>query len=134
MFQLVHPDLSREFAPLQSLDAFPGNLPVQLSSFVGRERELAAIAGVLGESRLVTLTGVGGVGKTRLAVQVAADVLPSFPDGAWLCELAVASDPDAMVQVIAAALAVQTRPGVSIEDSIRRVSARQAAPPRVGQL
>jgi predicted ATPase/class 3 adenylate cyclase len=119
LFQLVHPDLSREFAPLQSLDAFPGNLPVQLNSFVGRERELVAIAGALGESRLVTLTGVGGVGKTRLAVQVAADVLPSFPDGAWLCELAVASDPDAMVQVIAAVLAVQTRPGVSIEDSIR---------------
>jgi hypothetical protein len=70
VFQVTHPDLWREFPPLQSLDAFPGNLPVQLTSFVGREKELAGIAKGLDEWRMVTLTGTGGVGKTRLAIQV----------------------------------------------------------------
>src|SRR5262249_49493326 len=80
------------FPPLRSLDALPGNLPLQLTSFVGRADELAAVAGVLAESRLVTLTGVGGVGKTRLATQVAAGLLPQFADGAGLCELAAAAE------------------------------------------
>jgi class 3 adenylate cyclase len=69
------------FAPLRSLETFPGNLPLQLSSFVGREQELARVAKALEVSRLVTLTGVGGVGKTRLALQTAAEVLPRFPEG-----------------------------------------------------
>ncbi len=85
---------------------------------MGRDDELAAVAGTLADSRLVTLTGVGGVGKTRLAIQVAAEVVPDHPDGAWLCELAVASDPESMVQVIALALGVHDRPGVPVEDHI----------------
>ena len=88
-------DAVEVFPPLRSLDAFPGNLPVQLTSFVGRDDDVVAVAKALEESRLVTLTGVGGVGKTRLAVQVAADVLPRFADGVWLCELAATNDPDA---------------------------------------
>ena len=80
---------------LRTLDAFPGNLPLQVSSFVGRDDELVRVADALEGSRVVTLTGVGGVGKTRLALQVAAEVLPRFRDGAWLCELAAVRDPDA---------------------------------------
>ncbi len=118
VFQVTHPDLWREFPPLQSLDAFPGNLPVQLTSFVGREEELAGIANALDDWRMVTVTGTGGVGKTRLALQVAAEVLPRFRDGAWLCELAVALDHDAMGQVVAAALGVSQRPGRSLVESI----------------
>ena len=114
----MHPELLSEFPRLQSLDAFPCNLPAQISSFVGRDDDVAEVARALGEWRLLTLTGVGGVGKTRLAIQVAAEVLPGFPDGAWLCELAVASEPEAMLQVIATALGVQARPGVATGDRI----------------
>ena len=105
------PGLSDGFPPLRSLDAFPGNLPRQLTSFVGRDEELAGIAKALDEWRLVTLTGTGGVGKTRLAVQVAAEVLPRFRDGAWLCELAVASDGETMAQVVAARVGGVATPG-----------------------
>jgi predicted ATPase/transcriptional regulator with XRE-family HTH domain len=95
-----------------------GNLPVQLSSFVGRSGELAGLAAALGASPLVTVTGPGGVGKTRLALQVAADQLPSFGDGAWLCELAAAQDAETMAQAVAAALRVRPRPGLSTSGSV----------------
>src|SRR5262245_60124054 len=75
LLQLVHPDLPDAFPPLRSLDALPTNLPPQLTSFVGRERESAAVADLLAAHRLVTLTGSGGCGKTRLALQAAAEVL-----------------------------------------------------------
>src|SRR4029453_2906104 len=118
VFQLAHPDLPREFPAIRSLDALPGNLPAQLTSFVGREPELAGLSKALDEWRLVTLTGTGGVGKTRLAVQVAAEVLPRFRDGAWLCELAVAADDETMAQVVAAELGVSQRAGMSLAASI----------------
>jgi predicted ATPase/class 3 adenylate cyclase len=118
VFQVTHPDLPREFPRIRSLDALPANLPVQLTSFVGREEELAGLAKALDEWRLVTLTGTGGVGKSRLAVQVAADVLPRFRDGAWLCELAVADDDETMGQVVAAALGVSRRFGMSWAGSV----------------
>jgi predicted ATPase/class 3 adenylate cyclase len=118
LYQVTHPDLEREFPPLRSLYAFPGKLPVQLTSFVGREGEQAGIAQALDDWRIVTVTGTGGVGKTRLALQVAAQVLPRFRDGAWICELAVASDEDTMGQVVAAALGVSQRPGRSLVESI----------------
>jgi predicted ATPase/class 3 adenylate cyclase len=119
VFQVCAPGLETEFAPLCSLDAYPGNLPIQLTSFVGRETELAAIASTLEGSRLVTITGVGGVGKTRLALQAAADVLPRFADGAWVCELAAAGDPETMIQVVAATLGVSPRAGMSLAGSVR---------------
>src|SRR5262245_56223016 len=75
VFQLTAPGLTGEFPPLRSLDALPHNLPLQLTSFVGRERELGEVAALLGTARLVTLTGVGGTGKTRLALQAAADLV-----------------------------------------------------------
>jgi hypothetical protein len=81
VFQVDAPGLSSGFAPLRSLEAFPGNLPVQTSSFIGRSADVWATIRALGESRAVTLTGVGGVGKTRLAQQVAGEVLPEYLDG-----------------------------------------------------
>ena len=118
VFQLAVAGLVEQFPPLRSLDAFPGNLPVQVTTFVGRGEELSTLGEALDGARLVTLTGVGGVGKTRLAVQLAADVLPRFPDGAWLCELAAATDDDALVQVVATTLGVQPRQGTTLEGSI----------------
>ena len=118
IFQLTGPGLRSEFPPLRTLAAFAGNLPVQLSSFVGRAGELAGLAGAVAGSALVTVTGPGGVGKTRLAVQAAADQLPSFPDGAWLCELAAAGDEESMAQLVAAALRVRSRPGLSTAGSV----------------
>ena len=118
VFQVVHPELTRDFPRLQSMDAFPGNLPVQLTSFVGRDDDIEGVAKALTEARLVTLTGVGGVGKTRLALQVAGEVLPTFVDGAWLCELAATNDADLLAQVVVAALAVQSRPGRSLAESV----------------
>jgi predicted ATPase/class 3 adenylate cyclase len=118
VFQVCAPGLASEFAELRTLDSFPGNLPVQLTSFVGREQEIAALHDALDGSRLVTLTGVGGVGKTRLALQLAAEIVPAFEDGAWLCELAGADDPEAMIQLIAATLGVQPRQGTTLEGAI----------------
>ena len=122
------------FPPLRSLDAFPGNLPVQLTSFVGRDDDVAGVAKALDESRLVTLTGVGGVGKTRLAIQVAAELLPRFTDGVWLCELAATNDPDLLAQVMVAALGVQPRAGRSLAESVVRLPLREAGVDRARQL
>jgi hypothetical protein len=82
VFELAHPELPSGFPPPRSLDAVPNNLPVQLSSFVGRERELRDVTQLLSEHTLVTLTGAGGCGKTRLALQSASEALERFPDGA----------------------------------------------------
>src|SRR5262245_31766059 len=123
VFQLGHPDLPREFPPLRSLDALPHNLPLQLTSFVGRERELAEVAGLLGAHRLVTLTGVGGTGKTRLALQAAADALPAYPDGVWLVELAALRDPGLVPQAVADPVGVREEPGrpllATLTDALR---------------
>ncbi len=88
IYQLVIAGLPAEFPPLRTLDALPNNLPLQLTSFVGREAEMAEVKRLLAGTRLLTLTGPGGTGKTRLALQVAADRLDDYPDGVWLVELA----------------------------------------------
>jgi predicted ATPase/class 3 adenylate cyclase len=118
VFQLAASGLERQFPPLQSLESFPSNLPVHVSSFVGRDDELAAVANALDESRIVTITGVGGVGKSRLATQVAAEELPGYADGAWLCEFAAATDEDTLLQVAAASVGAAPRPGASLLESI----------------
>ena len=118
IFQVVAPGLAREFPPLRALDAVPGNLPGQLTSFVGRAVEREAIADALLASRLVTVTGVGGVGKSRIAIQVALDIAARFPDGAWLCELAAAQDEEELGQVVAATLGVLARPATTLADSV----------------
>jgi predicted ATPase/class 3 adenylate cyclase len=115
VFQVVHPELRAEFPPLRSLDSVPGNLPRQMTSFVGRDREVQRLGALVCERPLVTLTGVGGVGKTRLAVQVAAEVAARFVDGAWLCELAPVADPGAVWEALAATLGVAPAPGRSLD-------------------
>jgi predicted ATPase/DNA-binding SARP family transcriptional activator len=93
-----------------------GNLPRQLTSFVGRERELAQVAGLVRTRSLVTLTGVGGVGKTRLALEVAALLVGEFPDGVWLCELGPVTNPDGVWESLAATLGVRPPPGRTLRD------------------
>jgi hypothetical protein len=83
IFQLQHADLPSEFPALKSLDALPNNLPNQVKSFVGREREVAQVKDLLLTSRLLTLTGAGGSGKSRLSIRVAAEVAEQYPDGLW---------------------------------------------------
>jgi predicted ATPase len=106
------------FPPLRSVDAFPGNLPLQVSSFVGRETELTRVGKALHEARVVTLTGVGGVGKTRLALQAAAELLPDFREGAWLVELAPIRDPDEVVGAFASAFGVNAGAGQTVQQSL----------------
>lgn len=98
IFQLVIAELPHEFPVIRSLNAVPHNLPIQLTSFIGRAQERGAIAQLLTTRRLLTLTGAGGVGKTRLALQVAADRAGTFPNGVWLVELAPLADPALMAQ------------------------------------
>ena len=118
IFQLTGPGLRDQFPPLHTLEAFAGNLPVQLSSFVGRVDELGQLEAAMARSPLVTVTGPGGVGKTRLALHAAADQLPSFRDGAWLCELAPAGDGETMAQAVLAALRARPRTGLSTAGSV----------------
>ena len=106
LWQVLAADLSRDFPPVQSLNYIPGNLPLQLSSFIGRERELAETKRLLETTRLLTLTGPGGTGKTRLSLQLAGEVMEAFPGGVWLVELAPLSDPALVPQAVAAVLDV----------------------------
>lgn len=116
--QLVHPDLAREFPPLASVDAFPNNLPVQRTSFVGRESEVAELVSLVRDQRLVTLTGVGGAGKTRLALAVAAELLNRFPQGVWVVELAAVHDPELVPQALASALGLREQRGRELVDVV----------------
>ena len=118
IFQLIHADLPADFPPIHTVAERIGNLPLQVSSFVGRARELGQTAAALGEARLVTLTGAGGVGKTRLALQVAGQVAPRFRDGAWLCELAPVRDPAAVDDAVAAVFSVTVWAGQSTRDAL----------------
>lgn len=109
---------AEEFPPLRSLGAFRTNLPVQVSRFVGREDELRRVADALAGSRLVTLTGVGGVGKTRLALQAAADAVTSHPDGVWLVELAGLVEPDMVAEAAASTLGVAAVMGTPVRQAL----------------
>jgi predicted ATPase/class 3 adenylate cyclase len=110
LWQLVAPGLATEFPPLKSLTAVPNNLPLQLTSFVGREKEITGIRGLLNLARLVTLTGSGGTGKTRLALEVGAEELASFANGVWLIELAPLSDPAQIIPALAQVFGLQELP------------------------
>jgi predicted ATPase/class 3 adenylate cyclase len=104
VYQLVHPGLSCAFPPLKTLGHLPNNLPWQLTSFVGRDKEMAAVIDLLPKTRLLTLTGSGGCGKTRLGLQLAADLLEQYPDGVWFVELAPLGDEDLLAQTVALTL------------------------------
>ena len=112
------PGLPSEFPALRSMDARPNNLPLQLTSLVGRTDEIEATIEMLERHRLVTLTGPGGTGKTRLAVEVAGRPLQRFQDGVYLVELAAVSDPAQVPSVVAQALGVQEGPGRSLVDAL----------------
>jgi predicted ATPase/class 3 adenylate cyclase len=118
IYQLTHPELQVNFPPIHTIAERTGNLPLQVSSFIGRARELDQTVAALGEARLVTLTGAGGVGKTRLALQVAGQVAPRFSDGAWLCELAPVRDPAAVDDAVAAVFSVTATAGLSTGEAL----------------
>ncbi len=116
--QLVIEGAPSDFPPLRSLDAVPMNLPIQATRFVGRGDDVIRIALALRQSRLVTLTGVGGVGKTRLALQAAAELSPEFRDGPWLVELAGVTDPAMVAETMRSVLGVKLRSGEAVEDCL----------------
>jgi predicted ATPase/class 3 adenylate cyclase len=118
LFQVQADGLRTDFPPLRTLDPSPGNLRTQATSFIGRESEVAALQAVLRTHRLVTLTGVGGVGKTRLAVEVAARLADEFPDGVWFFDLAAVTDPVAVPEAVAAVLGIIQQPAKSVSESV----------------
>jgi predicted ATPase/class 3 adenylate cyclase/DNA-binding CsgD family transcriptional regulator len=111
VFQVTHPGMSSSFPPLRSLGSHRHNLPIQLTSFVGRGRELAELNALLASTRLLTLTGTGGCGKTRLALQLAADVVDRYPGGVWWLELAPLADPTLIESALATIVGVRPLPG-----------------------
>ena len=116
--QVVIEGLPSDFSPLRSLDARPNNLPIQVTSFIGRERELASAADLLARTRLLTLSGPGGTGKTRLALQLAADVSDQYPDGVWFVALEPLRDARLVLPTVAHTLGIVARPGQSAIDAI----------------
>jgi predicted ATPase/class 3 adenylate cyclase len=118
VFQLIHPALRREFPPLRSMATTPNNLAQQLNSFVGRDRDMAQVQQLLASSRLLTLLGMGGLGKSRLSVQVAAVVLDNYADGVWFVEVAALSDPQLVTQAAASVLGVKEEPGGTVTEAL----------------
>jgi predicted ATPase/class 3 adenylate cyclase/DNA-binding CsgD family transcriptional regulator/Tfp pilus assembly protein PilF len=119
--QLNHPELSAEFPPLRTANVVAShNVPTQLTSFIGRQKELAEVGQLLTDNRLVTLTGVGGTGKTRLAAQVALEIASEFTDGAWYVDLAPISVPELVPTTVARALGLTDQPGHPTIDTLQR--------------
>jgi NB-ARC domain len=119
--QLCHPDLRNEFPPLRTPKSVgTHNLPVQLTSFVGRETQMDDVRNVLADNRLVTLTGAGGAGKTRLAIEISARVASEFPGGIWYVDLAPTTYAEVVPVVMARALGLPDQPGTSTPDTLVR--------------
>jgi predicted ATPase/class 3 adenylate cyclase len=119
IFQVVAQDLPSEFPPLTSLDGAPNHLPVPLTSFVGRSKELGEVKALLSKERLLTLTGASGSGKTRLALQAAAEMADRFPDGVFFVALAPITDPGLVPFTVAQSLGLTESPGRSIVDGLK---------------
>ena len=135
VMQLCHPDLVNDFPPLRVAKAVVSQrLPVQFTSFVGRDADLAQVRELLTQNRLVTLTGAGGVGKTRLAIQVAGQLAGEFADGVWYVDLAPITDPDLVPVTVARALGLPDQPGRSTMDTLHPVRRRPADAGGAGQL
>jgi predicted ATPase/class 3 adenylate cyclase len=119
LYDLVIEGLPSDFPPPRTLDARPNNLPVQVTSFVGREEQIAEVRQLLSRTRLLTLTGAGGTGKTRLALQVASEALTEYQDGAFFADLSSVTDPALVPSVVATALDVPEVPGRPILDVVK---------------
>ncbi|MGH2692992.1 MAG: ATP-binding protein [Actinomycetota bacterium] len=120
LFQLSVEGLPDEFPPLRSLDARPNNLPAQMSTFIGREDAIREVEATLESTRLLTLTGPGGTGKTRLALEVAHRQFPAFPDGVWFVDLSAITDPSVVLTEIAVALDLTRDPGASVFECLEQ--------------
>ncbi|PWT83837.1 MAG: adenylate/guanylate cyclase domain-containing protein [Acidobacteria bacterium] len=118
IYQVIALDLPADFPPLKTLDTRSHNLPIQSTSFVGRDRELQQVKALLRSERLVSLTGSGGVGKTRLALHAGADSIDEFYDGVWLVELASLTDASLVPQAVAAVLGIREQPGTALIDTL----------------
>ena len=118
VFQVQADGLRTDFPPLRALDVSPGNLRAATTSLIGREAEAGEVHAAVKAHRLVTLTGVGGVGKTRLALEVAGRLVDEFPDGVWFFELAAVADPAAVPDAVAAVLGIIQQPGKSVSESV----------------
>jgi predicted ATPase/class 3 adenylate cyclase len=118
--QVLHEQLRQDFPPLRSLEATPNNLPQQMTSFVGRESGLAEVKSLLSRTGLLTLFGMGGLGKTRLSLQVAADVLDDYADGVWFVELAPLADARLVPQAVASVLGVMEDAGRPVIEALTR--------------
>ncbi|MGA8533724.1 MAG: adenylate/guanylate cyclase domain-containing protein [Candidatus Tumulicola sp.] len=127
VYQLLSPDLAADFPPLLSLGILPNNLPLQLTTFVGREAEIGAIISLIEKYRLVTLVGSGGVGKTRLSLQVAANLLDGSGDGVWFIELAPIINGEYIPSTVALALGLTLAPkGNPVENLVRALKGKHA--------
>ncbi|MFZ1321757.1 MAG: tetratricopeptide repeat protein [Ignavibacteria bacterium] len=115
LYQVIAPGLREEFPPLKTLDARPNNLPLQLTNFIGRENELTQVKKIFADSHLLTITGSGGSGKSRLALQTGADLIDDFVNGVWLTELASVSDPELIPQTIIESLGIKEEPNETPE-------------------
>ena len=120
VYQVLHPLIRADFPALRTLATTPNNLPQQVTTFIGRASELSEVTQLLRRTRLLTLHGVGGIGKSRLALQVAADILDSYPDGVWLVELAALADPLLVPLAVAATLGVKEDPGRPLLEALLR--------------
>jgi predicted ATPase/class 3 adenylate cyclase len=118
VWQLDIAGLPNEFPPLRTLDALPNNLPLQRTTFVGREHDVAEVKELLEHHRLLTLVGSGGVGKTRLAIQVGADLLDRYLDGVWFVDLARVDNPELVASVVAQTLGMSQRQDQRVDESI----------------
>jgi predicted ATPase/class 3 adenylate cyclase len=116
IYQVASPDIQSDFPPLKTLETFKHNLPQQLTSFIGREREIEEAKKLLTRTRILTFTGPGGTGKTRLSLQVAADQIVNFKDGAWLVELAPLADPTYIISTIASIFKLREAQGTTLHD------------------
>ena len=118
VYQVSAPGLGTDFPALRALDTTPGNLRPATTSLIGREFEVAEVAAAVKAHRLVTLTGVGGVGKTRIALEAAERLADEFPDGVWVFELAAVTDPAAVPDAVAAVLGITQQPGKTVTESV----------------
>jgi predicted ATPase len=118
VFQVRAAGLQTDFPALRALDTSPGNLRPAITSLIGRDTEVCDVQAALHSHRLVTLIGVGGVGKTRLAIEVAAQLADAFPDGVWFFDLAAVTDPAAVPDAVAAVLGITQQPGKSMSESV----------------